>query len=474
LLSRPVYNPKFELFKKAIIGKKVGVLGVGVSNLPVIELLNNLGAIVYAFDKKEEKDFDEKALEILHSNTKGGCVLGKGYLDNLNDVDIIIKTPGIRPDIPELVKAEENDVVVTSEMEIFMSLCPCKMIGVTGSDGKTTTTTLIYEMLKKDGKTCHVGGNIGTPLLDRLPYINEDDYVVLELSSFQLQLIGISPDISVITNITPNHLDYHKDMDEYTMAKANIFKFQNKTSKLVINADNPVTNSFAGKQKGELLYFSRKQEKNGAYLSENKLCFNGDVVMTREDIKIRGIHNVENYLAAIAALYGIVDKKSMLKVAREFGGVAHRMEFVRSLNGVEFYNDSIGSSPTRTIAGLKAHDGKIVLMAGGYDKKLSFDELGTVVKDTVTSLVLCGATADSIEQSVKKAYLKGEQPLNILKTTDFEQAVKGAYALAKSIVMQGTKERVSVILSPACASFDMFKNFEVRGNTFKDIVNSLE
>lgn len=468
-----MFNANYEMFKGMIAGKKVAVLGLGISNIPAIKFLHSHGAIITGCDKNSLSCFSEDVATTLTSCCSK-LNLGDNYLDNLTEFDFILKSPGIKPHLPQIKEAIEKGITVTSEMEIFMSLCPCKMIGVTGSDGKTTTTTLIYEMLKKDGKTCHVGGNIGTPLLDRLPYINEDDYVVLELSSFQLQLIGISPDISVITNITPNHLDYHKDMDEYTMAKANIFKFQNKTSKLVINADNPVTNSFAGKQKGELLYFSRKQEKNGAYLVENKLCFNGDVVMTREDIKIRGIHNVENYLAAIAALYGIVDKKSMLKVAREFGGVAHRMEFVRSLNGVEFYNDSIGSSPTRTIAGLKAHDGKIVLMAGGYDKKLSFDELGTVVKDTVTSLVLCGATADSIEQSVKKAYSKGEQPLNILKTTDFEQAVKGAYALAKSIVMQGTKERVSVILSPACASFDMFKNFEVRGNTFKDIVNSLE
>ena len=467
-----MYNANYEMFKGMIAGKKVAVLGLGISNIPAIKFLHKHGAIITGCDKNAECNFSEQVM-----NTLTSCCeklnLGDGYLDNLTEFDIILKSPGIKPHLPQIQEAIKSGVTVTSEMEIFMSLCPCKIIGVTGSDGKTTTTTLIYEMLKQDGKTCHVGGNIGTPLLDQIDFISDTDYVVLELSSFQLQLMGISPDIAVITNITPNHLDYHKDMEEYTEAKANIFKFQNKKSKLVINADNGVTASFAGRQKGELVYFSRKSEKYGAYLHENKLCYNGDVVMTCEDIKIRGTHNVENYLAAIAAVYDIVDRESMLYVARNFGGVEHRMEFVRELNGIEFYNDSIGSSPTRTIAGLRAHDGKIVLIAGGYDKKLSFDELGKVVKQTVSALVLCGATSDSIEKSVKAAYTSDEKVINILKTTSFEQAIKGAYALAKALKITG-KEKVSVILSPACASFDMFKNFEVRGNTFKDIVNTLE
>ncbi len=467
-----MYNANYEMFKGMIAGKKVAVLGLGISNIPAIKFLHRHGAVITGCDKNTQSSFSDEVM-----NTLTSCCarlnLGENYLQNLTDYDLILKSPGIKPHLPQIKEAIKSGVTVTSEMEIFMSLCPCKMIGVTGSDGKTTTTTLIYEMLKQDGKTCHVGGNIGTPLLDKIEYINDTDYVVLELSSFQLQLIGISPDISVITNISPNHLDYHKDMAEYTEAKANIFKFQSKTSKLIINADNDVTASFAGKQNGELVYFSLKSEKNGAYLHQNKLCYNGDVVMTREDIKIRGIHNVENYLAAIAAVYDIVDRESMLYVARNFGGVEHRMEFVRELNGVEFYNDSIGSSPTRTIAGLTAHNGKIVLIAGGYDKKLSFDELGQVVKQTVSAIVLCGATADSIEKSVKAAYKPNEKIMNILKTTSFEQAIKGAYALAKALSAT-CSEKVSVILSPACASFDMFKNFEVRGNTFKDIVNTLE
>lgn len=466
-----MYNTNYEMFKGMITGKKVAVLGLGVSNLPAVEFLHNHGAVVTGCDKNTRENFDDKTYEYL---TKY-CVslqFGENYLDNLTEYDILLKSPGIKPYLPEIQSARDAGVVITSEMELFMSLCPCKMIGITGSDGKTTTTTLIYEMLKAEGKRCHVGGNIGAPLLAKLDMIEEEDFVVLELSSFQLQIIGISPDISVITNISPNHLDYHKDMQEYTDAKANIFAFQNSGSKLVINADNEITASFEGKQPGTVMMFSRKGECNGAYLKNNILCCDGVEYVNAADIKIRGVHNVENYLAAIAALHGIVSKETVESVAKNFGGVAHRMEFVRRVSGVDFYNDSIGSSPTRTIAGLEAHGGNIVLIAGGYDKKLSFDELGKVINHRVSALVLCGATSDAIEQAVVAAKPEGTKGMSILKTSNFEDAIKGAYAIAKGLLKNGC-DNISVILSPACASFDMFKNFEVRGNTFKDIVNSL-
>lgn len=466
-----MYNTNYEMFKAMIAGKKVAVLGLGVSNLPAIEFLHKHGAIVTGCDKNNREDFDDKTYDYL---TKY-CVslqFGDNYLDNLSGYDILLKSPGIRPYLPQIQEAKEAGVIITSEMEIFMSLCPCKMIGVTGSDGKTTTTTLIYEMLKTEGRRCHVGGNIGSPLLGKLDKIEEEDFVVLELSSFQLQVIGISPDISVITNISPNHLDYHKDMQEYTDAKANIFAFQNASSKLVINADNAVTASFEGKQPGSVMMFSRKGECKGAYLRNNILCCEGVEYVNALDIRIRGVHNVENYLAAIAALHGIVSKETVEYVAKNFGGVAHRMEYVRTVNGVDFYNDSIGSSPTRTIAGLEAHGGNIVLIAGGYDKKLSFDELGKVIHQRVSALVLCGATSDAIEKAVVSSKPQGAKDMSILKTERFEDAVKGAYAIAKGFLKNGC-DNMSVILSPACASFDMFKNFEVRGNTFKDIVNKL-
>lgn len=466
-----MFNANYEMFKGMVSGKKVAVLGLGVSNLPAIEFLSKHGAIITACDKNSIDKFDEDTLDLLNQCTSS-LRLGENYLENLSEFDVILKSPGINPSLPEIKKAANDGVIITSEMEIFMSLCPCKIIGITGSDGKTTTTTLIYEILRADGKNCHVGGNIGSPLLSRLEYINEDDYVVLELSSFQLMMMKQSPDIAVITNISPNHLDYHSDMREYTEAKANIFKYQNSESKLVINADNVVTAGFAGRQMGELVYFTRKGVRHGAYVKDEKIYYDDDYIMDVSDIRLNGLHNLENYLAAVAALNGLVDRETIVDVARSFRGVPHRMEYVRTVSDVEFYNDSIGSSPTRTIAGLEAHKGKIVLIAGGYDKKLSFDELGRIIKRRVSALVLCGATSDKIEESVLKFYKSNEKPISMLKTQNFETAVKGAFAIAKAIASD-SNETVSVILSPACASFDMFKNFEVRGNKFKEIVNTL-
>lgn len=467
-----MFNANYEIFKGMVTGKNIAVLGLGVSNIPAIEFLFSHGAVITACDRNTLDKFDEKTAEVL----KRCCTslrLGENYLDNLEDFDLIIKSPGINPSHPGIRNAFKAGVTVTSEMEIFMSLCPCKTIGITGSDGKTTTTSLIYEILKADGINCHVGGNIGTPLIDRLEYINEDDYVVLELSSFQLMLMKQSTDISVITNISPNHLDYHTDMNEYIEAKANIFKYQNDKGKVVVNADNSVTAGFAGLEKGELVYFTRQKECKGAYVKDEKIYYNDDYIMDVADIRLNGLHNLENYLAATAAVYGIVDKETIRKVARSFKGVPHRMEHVRTVSGIEFYNDSIGSSPTRTIAGIKAHKGRIVLIAGGYDKKLPFDELGEVINERVSALVLCGATSDKIEEAVRKTEKPGSKQISIMKTSDFETAVKGAFAIAKSVASDSI-EPVSVILSPACASFDMFKNFEVRGNKFKEIVNTIE
>ncbi len=466
-----MFNANYEIFKGMIVGKKVAVLGLGISNMPAVKFLQEHGAVVTGCDKRRESDFSEEDIQTLTKYCRN-LVFGDSYLNNLTEYDMILKSPGLSPRIPQIKEAMNAGVTVTSEMELFMSLCPCKMIGVTGSDGKTTTTTLIYEMLKADGRRCHVGGNIGTPLLERLERMHEDDIVVLELSSFQLLVMGVSPDISVITNISPNHLDYHKEMTEYIEAKANIFKYQSSDSKLVINADNSITASFEGMQKGKVVKFSRKGEVNGAYLFQNKLCYNGDIVMKTDDIKLRGIHNVENYLAAIAALYDFVDKESMIMVAKNFGGVEHRQELVRTINGIDFYNDAIASSPTRTMAALNTIGGKIVLIAGGRDKEFEYDELGVAIKNKVASVVLCGENSSLIKPAIIKAYGGEKPPIGMLVTTSFEQAVKGAYAMAKAI--DGKGERVSVILSPSGTSFDMFKNFEVKGKKFKEIVESLK
>lgn len=459
-------NPKFEFFKSTIAGKKVAVLGLGVSNMPLIKMLSSLGAFVTGCDKKEEKDFDKNSLDILKAYTKK-LYLGDEYLDHLSEQDMIFKTPGIHPDILELKKARDEGVLVTSEMEVFFSVCPCKIIAVTGSDGKTTTTTLISEILKRNGKNVYIGGNIGTPLLDKAPDMKSEDICVVELSSFQLQTMDKSADIAVITNIAPNHLDYHKDMDEYINSKKNIFLNQTKSDKLIINMENDITNSFDKEASGNVVKFSlHNKVTDGAYVVDNKIYYGNEFIMNTSDIRIPGIHNVDNFLAAICATKDIVSNDDIIYVAKHFGGVKHRLEFVRELNGVKFYNDSIASSPTRTTAGLKSFDQKVILIAGGYDKKIPFDGFGEIIREKVKTLILVGATSDKIHKEVQDTFKKyGENTIPVVRADTFEYAIKSA----KSVAENGD----IVLLSPACASFDMFKNFEVRGDKFKDIVLKL-
>lgn len=464
-----MFNPNYEMFKSMIMGKRIAVLGLGISNIPAIEFLSDRGAMIIGCDKKTPDKFDSETLETIKRCTIG-LHLGDDYLDHLDEADMIIKSPGIKVSEPQIQSAIQNGKTLTSEIEIFLSLCPCKVIGVTGSDGKTTTTTLIYEMLKHHGYRAHVGGNIGKPLLSQLEDIYEDDVVVLELSSFQLQTMNLSPDISVVTNISPNHLDYHVDMQEYIDAKANIFNFHSEKNKIVVNADCDITRAFADTYAYKTDMFSRKEEVCGAYLKDDSIYYRGEKILEVSRIKIKGWHNVENYMAAICALDGMVNADTINHVAIHFGGVEHRMEYVRTLEKVDFFNDSIGSSPTRTIAGLNAQPpGKIVLIAGGYDKKLSFGTLADKITDRVDVLVLMGATASQIEDEVKKAS-QGKREVPIIFAKDMSSAVKSAFAAAKGIA---DVDNVSVILSPACASFDMYRNFEERGNDFKTIVNKL-
>ncbi|MBR2405419.1 MAG: UDP-N-acetylmuramoyl-L-alanine--D-glutamate ligase, partial [Clostridia bacterium] len=461
-------NVNYELFKGVIAGKKIAVLGLGISNVPAIEFLNGLGAKVCGCDKNTQEKFDKNILDILKKNCQS-LYLGDDYLDHLDDFDIIIKSPGIKLSTPQIQKAIADGKTVTSEIEMFMAMCPCKIIGITGSDGKTTTTSLVYEMLKHEGYQTYVGGNIGTPLLSRLDEITADDMVVLELSSFQLQSLHYSPEVAVITNITPNHLDYHLDMQEYIDAKTNIYKFQKENCRLVLNNDNDITNSLASSYEHEVDMFSRKAETTGAYVKDGAIYYHSKKILDTDQIKIKGVHNIENYMAAICAVYPFVSEQTILHVAQNFSGVEHRMEFVRKLDGVSFYNDSIGSSPTRTIAGLEAQPpGRIALIAGGYDKNLDFNKLADKIWQRVSALVLIGATAEKIKAEVE-ARANPKKKLPIMIANDMENAVKLAFAFAKG--MLGENHTASVILSPACASFDMYKNFEERGNHFKSIVN---
>ncbi len=446
-------------YKKSLKDRKISVIGIGVSNVPLIRFLIEGGASVTAHDKKDAKALGEVYTEL--SDLGAHFVLGEDYLKNIPEgCEVIFKTPGLRGDVPELLTAKEKEIEVTSEMELFFELCPCEIIAVTGSDGKTTTTTLIGEMLKTQGYTCHIGGNIGKPLVAELEHIKAEDKAVLELSSFQLFSMEKSPKVAVITNVTPNHLDWHKDFDEYIEAKKNIMKYQDKNSVLVTNLANDITSKIGQDAKGEWRSFSSQGDAL-VYLQGDSIFYGDEKIINTSDILIPGIHNVENYMAAIAATRDYVSKETVETVAKNFGGVPHRIELIRELDGVRYYNDSIASSPARTTAGLNAFDEKVILIAGGYDKKIPFDEFGDVINKHVKKLVLVGATSDKIEAAVKKA--KNYDGLTIYRESEFETAIN----TARDIAEKGDV----VMLSPACASFDLFKNFEERGNTFKRIVN---
>lgn len=454
-------------FFEQINGKKIAMCGIGVSNTPLILEFIAKGAKVYACDRRLRELIGSVADELEAAGAE--LRLGDGYLDNL-EVDIIFRTPGMNFYLPELEAARKKGIAVTSEMEVFFDLCPATVFAVTGSDGKTTTTTLISKMLEAEGKRVFVGGNIGKPLLPEIEKITPEDFVVVELSSFQLISMRKSPDVAVVTNVAPNHLDVHKDMDEYVEAKKNVILHQNAFSRTVLNRDNEITEGFRKFVRGQSLGFSMERKlNNGAWLDGKgylHMAYRGmDVpVVHRSEITVLGEHNIANYLAAITAVWGYVGVDAIKRVAHEFKGVEHRIEFVRELDGVKYYNDSIASSPTRTIAGLKAFDGKVHLIAGGYDKHIPFEPMVPYIIERVKRLYLCGDTADKIEKAVRASAEYKGQP-EIIRCTDIGEAV-----------LQARKAAVAgdiVALSPACASFDAFPNFAARGNYFKEAVNKL-
>lgn len=451
----------------ALRGKRVAVIGVGVSNTPLIKMLLRADIPVTACDRNPREAFGGliEELESLGAETR----LGSGYLEGL-DHDVIFRTPGLRPDVPQLQAARERGSLVTSEMEVFFQVCPCEIIGVTGSDGKTTTTTIIAELLKKAGYNVYVGGNIGKPLLAETPNMEPDDMVVLELSSFQLMTMDVSPDIAVVTNLAPNHLDVHKSMEEYIAAKENIFTHQCTEDRAVFNYDNEITRSFGGEARGRVTMFSRRRPLDrGVYVKNNAIWISGEdgsrEVLPLPGILLPGEHNVENYMAAIGAVDGLVSDETIRAFARTFGGVEHRIELVRTLDGVRYYNDSIASSPSRTIAGLRSFKEKVILIAGGYDKHIPFDVLGPEIIEHVKLLILTGDTAGKICEAVERSpgYDGANPPIQ--RFDDFTQAVLAAHTVAQSGDV--------VLMSPACASFDRFKNFMERGNAFKQIVREL-
>ncbi len=454
---------KLQAWLESLRGKKILVLGIGVSNRPLVRLLLQAGLDVTACDKTPRESLDDEVLELEELGAK--LRVGEKYLQELTG-DVVFRTPGMHPGIPALSALREQGAEITSEMEAFFEVCPCKIIAVTGSDGKTTTTTLISEILKQAGHNVHVGGNIGQPLLPMTDAMKPEDFAVVELSSFQLMTMTRSAHVAVVTNLAPNHLDMHRDMAEYVCAKENIYLHQSTADKLVVNLDNEITSGFAARAAGRVEKFSRlSRPEQGCFLDGDTVYLDGEAVLTRADIRIPGLHNVENYMAAICATRDFVSPEDVLAVARTFGGVEHRIEFVRELRGVRYYNDSIASSPSRTMAGLHAFDQKVILIAGGYDKKIPFDVLGPEICDHVKALILCGATAEKIETAVKAAP-NYAQRLPVVTVSTLSEAVHAAASIAEPGDV--------VTLSPACAAFDQFKNFMVRGKAFKELVLGLE
>ncbi|MFT3952469.1 MAG: UDP-N-acetylmuramoyl-L-alanine--D-glutamate ligase [Oscillospiraceae bacterium] len=450
--------------------ERVAFIGVGVSHNELIRQLLQKGIRVLICDKKDDEQFD-MALKAEFSAKGADFALGAGYLEAAAQCGVIFRSPGVYFNEPVLVKARENGAVVTSETEVFFDLCPCKSYGVTGSDGKTTTTTLIAEILRADGRRVHLGGNIGKALLPIVETMAETDCAVAELSSFQLMSMRRSPDVAILTNITPNHLDVHGTMEEYIAAKRNILDHQTAFSRAVINADNAAAAALAGQVRGKLMTFSRREmPAHGAFLrADGMLCAaeNGTVteVFHKDLLKIPGLHNVENFLAAIAALWGEVAPEAFAAVAEKFRGVEHRIELVREKDGVRWYNDSIATSPTRVLAGLHAFDEKLVVIAGGYDKKIPFAPMAAAVCARVKTLILIGDAADEIERAVRECPDFAASGLNILRAAGMESAVHKAYKLSEAGDV--------VTLSPACASFDKYENFEARGRHFKELVAEL-
>ena len=444
-------NKKLEEFNKNLIGKKIAIIGLGVSNMPLLDYFKNIDCEVSIFNENDI-DFD---LSDYNYSVYTGC----DCLDKLVGFDIIFRSPSCLPNRKEIVKERERGCYVTSEIEEVIKLSPSKIIGVTGSDGKTTTTTLIDLVLRANGYRTFLGGNIGTPLFSKIKDMKEDDIIVLELSSFQLMNMEVSPSVSVITNVTPNHLDKHKDLLEYIDAKKNIYKHSDGV--LVINNDNEVTREIESSR--EVRYFSRYNKTNCFYVLDGIIYFNEKPVFDTKNLKIRGIHNHENICACMSAIYDMVDIDKSFEAISNFGGVEHRLEFIRQINGVKWYNDSVSSSPTRTIAGLKSYDEDIVLIAGGYDKNLDYSPIGRPILDKVKVLILFGATKDKIYEAVTK--LKTDEEIEIFICDKLEDVVNKAYEVSKNGQV--------VLFSPASASFDMFKNFADRGIKFKNLVNKL-
>lgn len=462
-------NKKLQEFNDYIRFRKIAVIGLGVSNIPLLDYLYENKAKVTVFDQKNIDDIPKNIIDKIITNSFEFS-FGEKYLEKLNGFDLIFRSPSCLPTVSELQEETKKGAIVTTEVEMLMEMFPGKIIGITGSDGKTTTTSLIYAILKEAGYKTYLGGNIGIPLFTKLSEMKPEDILVLELSSFQLMGMKISPDISVITNITPNHLNIHKDYDEYIKAKKNIFKYQDENDIIVLNYDNEITRLCQKETNGKVIFFSSKEKLDDGYIVDGNIIKQCEDkirkhIISVTETKLRGIHNYENICTALAATKTLVDIDIAEKVIKEFNSVEHRLEFVRELNQIKWYNDSASTSPTRTISAINSFDEELILIAGGYDKNLDYKPLALPIVNKVKTLLLIGQTSGKIFDEVKKEMEKQDKNIKIYLCENLKETVDIARKVAKSGQV--------VLFSPASASFDMFKNAYDRGNKFKEIVNEL-
>jgi len=455
-------------------GKKVAVLGLSIEGIATVRYLVKEGARVTACDKNLSEELGENLKRIKKLDVS--LRLGKDYLKNLDQFEILFRTPGMPLWYPELITAKRAGVQLSSQTKLFFNLCPCSIIGVTGTKGKGTTASLIFEILKTADKNVFLGGNIGNPPIEFLEKLTPQSWVVLELSSFQLEDLKISSHIAVVLNITSDHLfsvakdspNYHLSQKDYVKAKENIVKFQKKEDYAVLNFDYQSSRKFSKLTSGQIHYFSRRKEVKGAYVKTNRIFLSKDkrlLIGKTKDLILPGAHNWENVNAAIcAASLAGVSVLTIRKAVFNFKGLEHRLEFVREVGGVKYYNDSFSTTPETAIAAIRAFKKPIILIAGGSEKGLDYTELGKeIVKSSVKTLILIGQIANKIEKAVfrnQQSAISNQQLKIIRNLKTMNEIVRTAseYAEPGNVVL----------LSPASASFDMFKNYKERGRQFKN------
>ena len=448
--------------------KNTAVIGAGIEGISAVKYLAKKGAQIHLLDKKNKDDIDPRILEEIR-RLKVNFKFGPNYLDSLQDFEIIFRSPGIRPDLVELINAKEKGIQISSQIKYFFDHCPATIVGITGTKGKGTTSVLAHEILKEANKKVFLGGNIGNPPLDFLDKVTEDCVVVLELSSFQLMDLEKSPHIAVVLSTTSEHMDWHSNTNEYISAKKNMLKYQTEDDFAIISKDSPLAKEIGDSSAAKKYYASINGAVNrGAYLENDEIILiTGSKVPIANvnDVQLLGAHNLQNILAAVVVAKLLeIQPDSISKTITTFKGLPHRLEFVKEVGGVKYFDDSASTNVETAIAAINSFENPEILILGGASKNSDFTSLGQeVAKKNIKSVILIGEEANKIQKSIERSgKFSGEIVTGLKK---MEEVVKETQQLASSGDI--------VLLSPACASFDMFKNYQDRGDKFKQAVNFL-